>query len=210
MTQEYVWRIWLICGCLIICNEKHNIYMYMALNARTAVPKISIIQLAKLSEISLLESWKVNSSLGSSDAILLWRSWWILVRVMACWLRAPSHYLNQCWLVMSKVQWHSSEDIIMRRLYMALNARTAVPKISIIQLAKLSEISLLESWKVNSSLGSSDAILLWRSWWTLVRVMAWWLRAPSHYLNQCWLVMSKVQWHSSEDIIIKRFEDTNQ
>ena len=31
-----------------------------------------------------------------------------------------------------------------------------------------------------------------------------------HYLNQCWLIISKVLWHSSEDIIIRRFEDTNQ
>ena len=36
------------------------------------------------------------------------------------------------------------------------------------------------------------------------------LTAPSHYLNQCWLIISKVLWHSSEDIIIRRFEDTNQ
>ena len=31
---------------------------------------------------------------------------------MACCLTAPSHYLNQCWLIISKVLWHSSEDII--------------------------------------------------------------------------------------------------
>ena len=36
------------------------------------------------------------------------------------------------------------------------------------------------------------------------------LTAPSHYLSQCWLIISKVLWHSSEDIIIRRFEDTNQ
>ena len=26
---------------------------------------------------------------------------------MACCLMAPSHYLNQCWLIISEVQWHS-------------------------------------------------------------------------------------------------------
>ena len=31
-----------------------------------------------------------------------------------------------------------------------------------------------------------------------------------HCLNQCWFIISKVLWHSSEDIIIGRFEDTNQ
>ena len=60
-----------------------------------------------------------------------------------------------------------------------------------------------------NSLGPSDAIWRWRSWSTLVQVMACCLTAPSHYLNQCWLIISKVLWHSSEDIII-RFEDTNQ
>ena len=32
-----------------------------------------------------------------------------LAQVMACCLMAPSHYLNQCWLTISKVLWHSSE-----------------------------------------------------------------------------------------------------
>ena len=34
--------------------------------------------------------------------------WWSH-HVMACCLTAPSHYLNQCWLIFSKVQWHSVE-----------------------------------------------------------------------------------------------------
>ena len=32
-----------------------------------------------------------------------------LIQVMACCLTAPSHYLNQCWHFIGKVQWHSSE-----------------------------------------------------------------------------------------------------
>ena len=61
-----------------------------------------------------------------------------------------------------------------------------------------------------NSLRPSDAIWRWRSWSTLVQVMACCLTAPSHYLNQCRLIISKLLWHSSEDIIIRRFEDTNQ
>ena len=34
--------------------------------------------------------------------------------------------------------------------------------------------------------------------------------APSHYLNQCWLLIGKALWHSSEGIIIRKSEDTNQ
>ena len=49
------------------------------------------------------------NSLWPSDAI-----WWqgsrsTLVQVMACCLMAPSHHMNQCWLIISKVEWHSSK-----------------------------------------------------------------------------------------------------
>ena len=37
------------------------------------------------------------------------RSWSTLAQVMACCLTAPSHYLNQCWLIISTVKWHSSK-----------------------------------------------------------------------------------------------------
>ena len=54
----------------------------------------------------------IINSLGPSDAIWHWRTWSTLVQVIACCLTAPSHYLNQCWLIISKVLWHSSEDNI--------------------------------------------------------------------------------------------------
>ena len=43
------------------------------------------------------------NSLRPSDAIWRHRSWSTLAQVMACCLTAPSHYLNQCWLIISKV-----------------------------------------------------------------------------------------------------------
>ena len=49
-----------------------------------------------------------------------------------------------------------------------------------------------------NSLGPSDTIWRQRSGSTLAKVMAWCLMAPSHYLNQCWLIISKVKWHSSK------------
>ena len=45
---------------------------------------------------------------------------------------------------------------------------------------------------------------------TLAQVMACCLMAPSHYLNQYWLIISKVLWHSCEGIVMSRSEDTNQ
>ena len=50
------------------------------------------------------------NSFGPSDAIWRRRSGSTLAQVMACCLMAPSHYLKQCWLTISKVQWHASGD----------------------------------------------------------------------------------------------------
>ena len=43
------------------------------------------------------------NSLRPSGAIWQYRSESTLAQVMACCLTAPSHYLNQCWLIISKV-----------------------------------------------------------------------------------------------------------
>ena len=48
------------------------------------------------------------NSLWPSDAIWRHGSGSILAQVMACCLTAPSQYLNQCWLIISKIQLHSS------------------------------------------------------------------------------------------------------
>ena len=47
------------------------------------------------------------NSMWPSDAIWWHRSGSTLAQVMACCLMAPSHYLNQWWLIISEVQWHS-------------------------------------------------------------------------------------------------------
>ena len=57
--------------------------------------------------------WSLTNSLGPSGAIWRQRSGSTLPQVMACCLTAPSHYLNQCWLI-SKVEWHSSKGMITR------------------------------------------------------------------------------------------------
>ena len=51
----------------------------------------------------------INSS-WPWDAIWWQRSDSTLTQVMACCLTAPSHYLNQCWLLIRKVLWHSPES----------------------------------------------------------------------------------------------------
>ena len=50
------------------------------------------------------------NSLWPSDTIWRQRSGSKLAQVMACCLTAPSPYLNQCWFIISKVEWHSYYD----------------------------------------------------------------------------------------------------
>ena len=49
------------------------------------------------------------NSMRPSDAIWRQRTGSTLAQVMACCLTGPSHYLNQCWLIISKIQLHSSD-----------------------------------------------------------------------------------------------------
>ena len=50
------------------------------------------------------------NSLWPSDVIWGQGSRSTLAQVMACCLTAPSHYLNQCWLMISGVFWHSPDS----------------------------------------------------------------------------------------------------
>ena len=54
--------------------------------------------------------WSLVNSLWPSDTVWLHRSGSTLAQVMACCLMAPSHYLNQCWLMISEVLWHSPDS----------------------------------------------------------------------------------------------------
>ena len=54
------------------------------------------------------------NSLRLSDAIWWERSGSTLAQVMACCLMAPSHYLNQCWLIIKEVLWQSYDSNITR------------------------------------------------------------------------------------------------
>ena len=56
--------------------------------------------------MAVLNKQWVNS-LWPSDVIWPQGSRSTLAQVMACCLMAPSHYLNQCWLIIRKLQWHS-------------------------------------------------------------------------------------------------------
>ena len=53
--------------------------------------------------------FKINTL---SPSHVIWRQGYMstLAQVMACCLTAPSHYLNQCWLMISEVLWHSPDS----------------------------------------------------------------------------------------------------
>ena len=67
----------------------------------------------KVTHIYLIISFRVAflavNSLWPGDTIWWHKSGSTLAQVMACCLMAPSHYLNQSWLIIRKVQWHSFE-----------------------------------------------------------------------------------------------------
>ena len=60
-------------------------------------------------KISMHRDAPVNRYTPTNDTICRHRSGSTFAQIMACCLRALSHYLNQRWHVISKVQWYSRE-----------------------------------------------------------------------------------------------------
>ena len=58
----------------------------------------NVINALKQKLLDMYTHWHVNS-LWHSDAIWQLRSGSTLVQLMVCCLTAPSHYMNQCWLI---------------------------------------------------------------------------------------------------------------
>ena len=139
-----------------------------------------------------------------------------------CWLdtcSAPSHHLNQCWNIVvstllkkKKNLWNLNQNMsifVLDNLFrnVVRNVSKTVAILSLPQCISWSQHLLLcgywerlngnfMSYKPQSSkfnlLWPSDTIWRHRSGSTLAQVMACCLTAPSHYLNQYWLIISKV------------------
>ena len=80
------------------------------------IDRIYLLFSPVIDRIYLLFSPATVNSLWPTDAIWHQGSGSTLAQVMACCLTAPSHYLKQCWLIISKVEWHSSEGSYKRYL----------------------------------------------------------------------------------------------
>ena len=76
---------------------------------RTVLSNIFVQKQVQISCFDFISLRLFINSFWHSDAIWRQGSRSTLVQVMACCLTAPSHYLNQCWLIIAKVQWCSSE-----------------------------------------------------------------------------------------------------
>ena len=108
-----------------------------------------------------------------------------------------SHYLNQCKVIVNqnpgnKLQWNWNQN---RKIFIQEYALENV-------VCKTSAISFRV--QCVNTLRPSDTIWWHRIWSTLGQVMACCLTAPSHYLNQCWLIISEVKWPSTKGNFTKR------
>ena len=96
-----------------------------------------------------------------------------------------SHCLNQCWIIINwtlrnKLQWNFNQNT---KFCIHENASENI----VCEMA-----AILSRGRWVNSLRPNDAIWQHRSGSTLAQVMACCLTTPSHYLNQCWLIISKV------------------
>ena len=102
-----------------------------------------------------------------SDAIVFHKTWSTLTQVMACCLTAPSHYLNHCWLIISKVFWHSPEGNFTR------NAQGIYHWYELGNyLSKVSATSPRGHWVKSHSVKHRHPTLIWTWRWSPVRSIA--------------------------------------
>ena len=132
-----------------------------------------------------------------------------------CWLGTKlltSRYLNWCWS-RSQMQCGATISYQLHRPSCVHQLEISEDEINSPMLSKdkgFRDFSNNFNEYCFNSLWPSDAIRRQGTESTLAQVMACCLTAPSHYLNQCLLIVSKVLWHSSEGIIMRRSEDTHQ
>ena len=133
-----------------------------------------------------------------------------LAQVMACSLTAPSHYQNQCWIVINCALWQSPESSFTRSTHelspqyafedYIVKITTTSPMANKLTHWPLEDFNETFRWVLFKFILVTDGwsiscgiVLIWMSMdftddkSTLVQVMAWCCQATSHYLSQCWL-----------------------
>ena len=105
ITGSKNWRILAISTC---CWFQH-FFPYTCVVYETISISVALREGNSLTVPSNYFSFALFNTSWPNDAIWQHRSVSTLAQVMACCWKAPIHYQNQCWLVISNVQWHSSE-----------------------------------------------------------------------------------------------------
>ena len=77
--------------------------------------------LRKLTFSQLIHFCELIDPLWLGDATWCWRLWTSLVQIMDCCLTAPSHYLNQRWLIINGASWHSPDNNLQEALVTSIN-----------------------------------------------------------------------------------------
>ena len=146
------------------------------------LPLLSIVRWLQV----LLNFRAIINSLWPSDVTWHQRSWSTLVQVMACCLTAPSHYLNQCWFLISDILWHLPSRVRFPRM----NWNEIIFKIILATDGRWFSCELSLKWRpLDLTVDKS----------TLVQVIAWCYQVTSHYLSPCWL-RSMLLYHYTKTV----------
>ena len=156
-----------------------------------------------------------------SDAIRWQGNESTLAQVMAWCLTAPSHYRNQCWLIISKVLWQSWVDlkILISKTRLKIKFLESHSDLTGHNELKIDIMGVSwEIFQVNATEPIDDMS-------TLLQVTDWCHQVTSRYLSQCWprsispYGMSRPQWirhmptftestqiHWNKNVILAEFE----
>ena len=143
------------------------------------------------------------NSLWPSDTQTIWChwSWSTLIQVMACRLFCAKPLPNLMLIYCQLTPWGTYFNRFLFEIPVSFQENKFENVI-----CKVKTI-LLKPQRVNS-LWPSDT--MWGHTYesTLAQVMACCLMAPSHYLNQCWLIINRVKWHSPDGNFIRNTSTT--
>ena len=109
LKLEYSRRTRSISWMLMLCSLSHQVIITIVLSMQ---PFSSIRKDFNYLHHLSVEKWQKISvnALWPSDTIWQYGSGSPLPQVRTCCLTAASHYMDLCWLLISKVLWHSHES----------------------------------------------------------------------------------------------------
>ena len=120
-----------------------------------------------------------NNSLRPSDTMQRDSSESTMAQVMACCLTAPSHYLNQCWLLISDFLWQVHPRVIFGRVPKLLFCKMSLKTILLRLLSCLPGAKELNDYLATQGRGH-----LQTQWWPI----RWWHVGMVSACDRCRLI----------------------